>query len=73
MASLSEMFKSPMQEAQLRAEEMAKAKEISDLALLACMLYCAEGGDFQSCASRALTLRCFCEDLLDGSLLLEEE
>ena len=72
MASISEMFKFPMQEVQLRAEESAKAKEISDLALLACMLYCAEGGDFKSCAARALTLRIECEDLL-GRFSSEEE
>lgn len=67
MASLSEMFKSPMQEAQLRAEEMAKAKEISDLALLACMLYCAEGGDFSTCAKRALDLRMICLEVFDDA------
>lgn len=72
MASLSEMFKSPMQEAQLRAEEMAKAKEISDLALLACMLYCAEGGDFGSCAHRALILRDVCKEALEYLPLGEE-
>lgn len=72
MASLSEMFKSPMQEAQLRAEEVAKAKEISDLALLACMLYCAEGGDFISCAKRALDLRMICLEVFnDASKALE--
>lgn len=72
MASLSEMFKSPMQEAQLRAEEAAKAKAISDLALLACMLYCAEGGDFMSCVHRALMLRNTAEKMLD-CLSPEEE
>lgn len=72
MASLSEMFKSPMQEAQLRAEEAAKAKELSDLAFLACMLYCAEGGDFASCVKRALDLRITCQEVFEeASLALE--
>lgn len=72
MASISEMFKGPMQEAQLRAEEAAKAKSLSDLALLACMLYCAEGGDFVSCAKRALDLRMTCQEVFEeASLALE--
>lgn len=62
---LRESFNESVGKTQALAEQNEYIQKHRSLCMIATMLYCSEGGDFDSCVNRAFTLYEKVEDKLD--------